>query len=79
MHAWGRGVDVVNEVVKSGVAIVPLGSPRVFRPISRPDPVGWLRLDSSSLAAGTKGRLDFKRQDCLSSGPMILNRSSKIQ
>ena len=26
MHAWRRVVDVVNEVVKSGVAIVPLGA-----------------------------------------------------
>ena len=30
----------------------------------------WLRLDSSSLAAGTKGCLDFQHRDCLSSGLM---------
>ena len=27
IHTRSRGVDVVNEVVKSGVAVVPLGSP----------------------------------------------------
>ena len=32
-----EGVGVANEVVKSGVAFVPLRAPCVFRPVSRPD------------------------------------------
>ena len=44
----------MNGVVKSGVAIVPLGAPGVCSALSAVLMSTWLRLDSSSLAAGIK-------------------------
>ena len=56
--------------MKSGVVVAPFCVPRTFRPVCCLD-IQLVKVDISSLAASTKGCVDFKRGVCSCSEQVI--------